>query len=97
LIKNDEENDYMTLERATEVGIRQYEQLNDKQKEIYLVLTKLDTNNHNSNCIYIDGPGGSSKTFIYYLSCSQNLKQTCTIKPFARYAKAGYRIISDAK
>jgi len=66
-----------------EIDTRQYEQLNDKQKEIVdLVLNRLDTNNHNSNCIYIDGSGGSGKTFIYttiyYLVKIQN-KQICTI------------------
>ncbi|KYN14600.1 ATP-dependent DNA helicase PIF1 [Trachymyrmex cornetzi] len=66
LIQNDEENDYMTLEETMEVGTRQYEQLNNKQKEIVdFILNRLDTNNHNNNCIYIDGPGGSGKTFIY--------------------------------
>jgi len=34
LIENDKEDDYLTLEEAMEVGTRQYEQLNDKQKEI---------------------------------------------------------------
>ncbi|XP_018404137.1 PREDICTED: uncharacterized protein LOC108780818 [Cyphomyrmex costatus] len=61
LIENEEEDDYRTLEETIEIGTRQYEQLNDKQKEIVdLVLNRLDTNNHNSNCIYIDGPGGSA-------------------------------------
>jgi len=65
LIENDKEDDYMTLEEAMEVGTRQYEQLNDKQKEIVdVILNRLDINNHSSNCIYIDGPGSSSKTFI---------------------------------
>ncbi|KYN18615.1 hypothetical protein ALC57_09070, partial [Trachymyrmex cornetzi] len=70
LIENDEEDDYRTLEEIIEVGTRQYEQLNDKQKEIVdLVLNRLDTNNYNINCIYIDGPGGSGKTFIYTTIC----------------------------
>jgi len=44
LIENVEEDDYITLEEITEIGIRQYEQLNDKQKEIVdLVLNRLDT------------------------------------------------------
>jgi len=43
----------MILEETMEVGTKQYEQLNAKQKEIVdLVLNRLDTNNHN-NCIYI--------------------------------------------
>jgi len=73
----------MTLEEAMEIGTRQYKQLNDKQKEIVdLVLNRSDTNNHNSNCIYIDGPGGSGKTFIYttiyHLAKIQN-KRICTM------------------
>ncbi|XP_025997032.2 ATP-dependent DNA helicase PIF2-like [Solenopsis invicta] len=65
-INNDTENDYITLEEAMEIGTKQYNQLNNKQKEIVdLVLNELDTNNHDNNCIYIDGPGGSGKTFIY--------------------------------
>ncbi|XP_036148429.1 uncharacterized protein LOC118647495 [Monomorium pharaonis] len=83
LIENDKEIDYMTLEETMEVGTRQYEQLNDEQKEIVdLVLNRLDTNNHNNNCIYIDGPGGSGKTFIYttiyYLTKIRN-KHICTM------------------
>ncbi|XP_039311973.1 uncharacterized protein LOC105206659 [Solenopsis invicta] len=65
-INNDTENDYIILEEAMEVGTKQYNQLNNKQKEIVdLVLNELDTNNHDNNCIYIDGPSGSGKTFIY--------------------------------
>ncbi|KYN16225.1 DNA repair and recombination protein pif1, mitochondrial [Trachymyrmex cornetzi] len=66
LIENNEESDYITLEEDMEIGNKQYEQLNNKQKEIVnFILNKLDTNDHSSNCIYIDGPGGSGKTFIY--------------------------------
>jgi len=83
LIENVEEDDYMTLEETMEIDTRQYEQLNDKQKEIAdLVVNRLDTNNHNSNYIYIDGPDGSGKTFIYttiyYLVKIQN-KQIYTM------------------
>jgi len=72
LIENEEDN-YMTL----------YKQLNVKQKEIVdLVLNRLDNNNHNSNCFYIDDPGGSGKTFmyttIYHLAKICN-KRVCTM------------------
>jgi len=69
LIEYDEEDNYMILEKAMKVGIKQYEQ--NEQKEIVdFVLNRLDTNNSNSNCIYIS-PGDSGKTFIYdYLSFS---------------------------
>lgn len=63
---DNKENYYMTFEQAMEIGTNQYKQLNDKQKEILdLVLSKLDNNTNNNNCFYIDGPGGSGKTFIY--------------------------------
>ncbi|KMQ88044.1 hypothetical protein RF55_12537, partial [Lasius niger] len=55
-----EEDDYISIDQVLEIGMRQYNQLNDKQKEIVdIVLNKLDNNNHNNNCFYIDGPGGS--------------------------------------
>jgi len=37
-------------------------------KIVDLVLNRLDINNPNSNCIYIDGPGDSGKTFIIYIT-----------------------------
>ncbi|KMQ89261.1 atp-dependent dna helicase pif2-like protein [Lasius niger] len=61
IIENNEEEDYVTLEQAMEIGTRQYNQLNEKQKEIVdLILNRLDNNSHNTNCFYIDGPGGSA-------------------------------------
>ncbi|XP_039303427.1 uncharacterized protein LOC120357329 [Solenopsis invicta] len=81
-INNDTENDYITLEEAMGVGTKQYNQLNNKQKEIVdLVLNELDTNNHDNNCIYIDGPSGSGKTFMYttiYLAKIRN-KHVCSM------------------
>jgi len=46
----------------------QYKQLNEKQKEIVdIILNKID---NNKNCCYfIDGLGGSSKTFVYTTIC----------------------------
>ncbi|KYM96549.1 ATP-dependent DNA helicase PIF1 [Cyphomyrmex costatus] len=83
LIENNEESDYMTLEEDMEIGNRQYEQLNNKQKEIVnFILNKLDTNDHSNNCIYIDGPGGSGKTFIYttiYHLVKIRNKRICTM------------------
>lgn len=80
MVEYDEEDNYMTLEEAMEIDTRQYEQLNNKQKEIVdLILNRLD-NNH--NCFYIDGSGGSGKTFIYttiyYLAKIRN-KRVCTM------------------
>ncbi|XP_036143658.1 ATP-dependent DNA helicase pif1-like isoform X2 [Monomorium pharaonis] len=66
IIVNNEDEDYVTLEQAMEIGNTQYNQLNEQQKEIVdLILNRLDNNNHNNNYFYIDGPGGSGKTFIY--------------------------------
>jgi len=51
---NDKENDYVSLEETMEIGVRQYEQLNDKQKEIVdLILNRLDNNNHNIVIVFI--------------------------------------------
>ncbi|KAL6419641.1 hypothetical protein ACFW04_013647 [Cataglyphis niger] len=69
--------------KTMEVSVKQYEQLNDKQKEIIdLILNRLNNNNHNNNCFYIDGLGGSGKTFtyitIYHLTKIRN-KHVCTM------------------
>ncbi|KYN10408.1 ATP-dependent DNA helicase PIF1, partial [Trachymyrmex cornetzi] len=82
LINNDEVTDYLT-EQESEIGMKQYKQLNDKQKEIIdIILDRLDNNSANSHCFYIDGPGGSGKTFIYttiyYLTKIRN-KRVCTM------------------
>jgi len=85
LPENNEEIDFISLDQAMNIGTKQYEQLNTKHKEIVdLVLNKLDNNINNSqinnNCFYIDGPGGSGKTFtyttIYYLAKIRN-KRVC--------------------
>ncbi|XP_018358545.1 PREDICTED: uncharacterized protein LOC108758219 [Trachymyrmex cornetzi] len=60
-IENTEEGQEDTL-----IGMRQYKQLNVKQKEIVdTILAAVATNNNSDTCFYIDGPGGSGKTFIY--------------------------------
>ncbi|XP_011685465.1 PREDICTED: uncharacterized protein LOC105448515 [Wasmannia auropunctata] len=54
------------IQEDTSIGVRQYEQLNVKQKEIVdTILASVTTNNNSNTCFYIDGPGGSGKTFIY--------------------------------
>lgn len=58
----------MSFDQITEIGTRQYNQLNKKQKKIVdFVINKLDnnTNNNISNYFYIDGLSGRSKTFVY--------------------------------
>ncbi|KYN18631.1 ATP-dependent DNA helicase PIF1, partial [Trachymyrmex cornetzi] len=60
-IENTEKDQEDTL-----IGMRQYKQLNVKQKEIVdTILEAVVTNNNSNTCFYIDGPGGSGKTFIY--------------------------------
>ncbi|EZA50914.1 hypothetical protein X777_10741 [Ooceraea biroi] len=86
LQENNEEEDFMTLEQIMKNGTRQYNQLNKKQKEIIdIILNILDNNCYNNNCFYIDGPGGSGKTFIYttiyylYIITKIRNKHVCTM------------------
>ncbi|XP_011859026.1 PREDICTED: uncharacterized protein LOC105556539, partial [Vollenhovia emeryi] len=65
------------VNREALIGMQQYEQLNVKQKEIVdTILAVIDGENNSGTCFYIDGPGGSGKTFIYttmyYLLKSRN-------------------------
>ncbi|XP_070529768.1 ATP-dependent DNA helicase pif1-like [Cardiocondyla obscurior] len=69
LIENDiEENpeNYERNEQMRKIGTEQYNRLNEKQKQIVdLILQKIDNNDNNNNCFYINGPGGTGKTFVY--------------------------------
>ena len=48
------------------IGMRQYNNLNDTQKTfVDDVLSAIDNENAQRTCFYIDGPGGSGKTFTY--------------------------------
>jgi len=83
LTENEEEEDCMAFEEAMEIGTKQYKQLNNKQKEIVdLILNELENTIISNNCFYIDGPGGSGKTYIYitiyYLARIKN-KRVCTM------------------
>ncbi|XP_043464096.1 uncharacterized protein LOC122499686 [Leptopilina heterotoma] len=62
-------------------GQEQYNKLNEKQKEFVDIILQVANNNvkddvNFNNCFYIDGPGGSGKTFVYttlyYLLKSKN-------------------------
>ncbi|XP_018368655.1 PREDICTED: uncharacterized protein LOC108764776 [Trachymyrmex cornetzi] len=60
-IENTQEGQEDTL-----IDMRQYKQLNVKQKEIVdTILAAVVTNNNSNTCFYIDAPGGSGKIFIY--------------------------------
>lgn len=55
-----------SLAQFSVIGQQQYERLNAQQKEIVdIVLCAVDSDSGENNCIYVDGPGGSGKTFIY--------------------------------
>ncbi|XP_074099261.1 uncharacterized protein LOC141527592 [Cotesia typhae] len=59
--------DEALFDEYRDVGLKQYKSLNNSQKDIVdrvllLVEDKVDVKN---NCIYVDGPGGSGKTFVY--------------------------------
>ncbi|XP_043266625.1 ATP-dependent DNA helicase pif1-like [Venturia canescens] len=64
-ISDDDERD-ISPAQFVEIGMRQYEQLNDTQKRfVDAVMNVIDNNNDEQTCFYIDGPGGSGKTFTY--------------------------------
>ena len=76
-------------ENALEIGTRKYNQLNNEQKIIVdtvLNAARNETENSNaSNCIFVNGQGGSGKTYlyetIYYILSSENINvssMTCT-------------------
>ncbi|OXU18340.1 hypothetical protein TSAR_008193 [Trichomalopsis sarcophagae] len=78
------ETDGATMAQMAELGQQQYVKLNNEQKEIVdTVLHAIDVNDQpRNNCIYIDGPGGSGKTYfyttLYNLLSSKNVK-VCTM------------------
>lgn len=78
----DDEIEYLT-EQEPALGMKQYEQLNQKQKEILdIILDSLINDSSEKRCFYIDGPGGSGKTFIYttiYYLAKLRKKHVCTM------------------
>ncbi|XP_044011846.1 uncharacterized protein LOC122854854 [Aphidius gifuensis] len=63
-----EENDSeISPEQHRVIGSRQYELLNGEQREIVdIILERAENRNSSaSKCFFINGPGGSGKTFIY--------------------------------
>ena len=82
--KNFEEQDEVSYERALQLGAVQYAKLNEEQKIIIdTVLNSLDcVDNFKTTCFYIDGPGGSGKTFVYTTLCyllKGKKKQVCSM------------------
>ena len=64
-------HDMLSRDRRERVKL-QYRSFNTQQKEIVdIVLNAVmhDNEHNNHNCFYIDGPGGSGKTFIYTTLC----------------------------
>ncbi|XP_058796151.1 uncharacterized protein LOC131667014 [Phymastichus coffea] len=71
------------------IGNEQYEKLNVEQKEIVNnIIEASRSHNYTSlTCFYIDGPGGSGKTFVYttiYNLMSENIK--CSTMAYAGIA-----------
>uniref|UniRef100_A0A6V7KSA2 ATP-dependent DNA helicase n=1 Tax=Bracon brevicornis TaxID=1563983 RepID=A0A6V7KSA2_9HYME len=64
---NDGNDDQMSIGTHETIGENQYAQLNTKQEEIVdkILNIAMSTEELSSSCFYIDGPGGSGKTFIY--------------------------------
>ncbi|XP_044019605.1 ATP-dependent DNA helicase pif1-like [Aphidius gifuensis] len=64
-IENDDTE--ISLEQHKDTGSRQYELLNDEQKAVVDTILKraVDVNSTASKCFFINGPGGSGKTYIH--------------------------------
>ncbi|XP_074097681.1 uncharacterized protein LOC141526546 [Cotesia typhae] len=77
-------DDFETHTSSNDESEAYYQKLNVRQKEIvdFVIQIINEKGNHRSNCVYIDGPGGSGKTFVYTTLChllkSQN-KIVCTM------------------
>ncbi|XP_051155716.1 uncharacterized protein LOC127278181 [Leptopilina boulardi] len=84
--EDDIENEIL-LEQHQTIGSAQYRKLNEKQKEIVDVVLKTvheeqSVANNKSRCFFIDGPGGSGKTFVYttlYHLLQSEKKKVCTM------------------
>ncbi|XP_043479916.1 uncharacterized protein LOC122509746 [Leptopilina heterotoma] len=63
---SEKNNDY-NVQRHIILGNEKYMQLNVKQKIVvdYVLKSVHDSVTSNCRCIYVDGPGGSGKTFLY--------------------------------
>ncbi|KAB0792783.1 hypothetical protein PPYR_00660 [Photinus pyralis] len=81
-------DDVSNDEQAIEAASRQYEHLNEKQKQIVdIILDQCDDDINESivsepPCFYIDGPGGSGKTYVYttlYSLLKKKNKNICTM------------------
>ncbi|KAL7294873.1 hypothetical protein TKK_0011797 [Trichogramma kaykai] len=67
-IPNDDHND-ISNDELLNIGLHRMNNMNVKQKEITERILKTALNCHNEynqkNCFFIDGPGGSGKTYVY--------------------------------
>lgn len=66
--KIDDNNEEISLQNHEHIGLSQYAKLNEEQKQnvdeiLNAAMSK--EKQPTSTCFYIDGPGGSGKTFIY--------------------------------
>ena len=78
-------DDDILPQETTEIGVQQYEMLNEKQKEVFDLILNASINNNdnlNSTCFYIHGPGSNGKTFIYttlYYMLRSHDKKVCAM------------------
>ncbi|XP_036144291.1 uncharacterized protein LOC118646109 [Monomorium pharaonis] len=65
----DESLNDVSFEETLEIGMQKCRQLNDNQKNIVdIILNAVNNSKENetiNNCFYVDGPGGTGKTFVY--------------------------------
>ncbi|XP_044005873.1 uncharacterized protein LOC122850880 [Aphidius gifuensis] len=86
IVENIEDNIEEIDPSHHEIGESQYKKLNVKQKEIVDRIIEVvmmgDEKNNSETCYYIDGPGGSGKTFVYitlYHLLKSKGKKVCTM------------------
>lgn len=59
-------DDYFDVEAERERGAEMYETLNDEQKAAFnTIIESINCNIPQSRCFFLDGPGGSGKTYLY--------------------------------
>nr|XP_015925120.2 uncharacterized protein LOC107452988 [Parasteatoda tepidariorum] len=64
--EQDLEHDMIDVDESTAIGDRMYQQLNEKQREIVdTIIQALEDPTPAAKCFFIDGPGGTGKTFVY--------------------------------
>lgn len=68
IYENEEQNEPVELENLLKKGVEQYQKLNEEQKIIVdkiIQSVEAAEDTRKSSCYFIDGPGGSGKTYTY--------------------------------